>query len=247
MMKNPKCLVLMLLSFLLPTAVVYAMLGSVTEGITLPMTRIIYHENEKNGITFTVTNNTEKVYLLQSRVINEGDDAEPDDPVPFIVVPPLTRFEPGDSVTLLIRQADKRIMNDRESLWRLALKTIPAQQDKNKSETQDGGTSLVLALQNNLKLFYRPTGMTEMTVDERAERLQFMRRDGYLTVSNPTPYHVTLGELTANGKPVTTDGVRMIAPYSSVSYPAEGTVSVVSWRVIDDNSRQSETHQQSLL
>lgn len=245
MMKNSKCLVLMLLSFLLPAVVVYAVPGSVTEGITLPMTRVIYPENEKNGVTFTVTNNTEKVYLLQSRVIHAGDDAEPGDPVPFIVVPPLTRFEPGEAVTLLIRQTGKLTVTDRESLWRLALKTIPAQQDN--AGTPDGGSSLVLALQNNLKLFYRPAGMTEMTTDERAERLQFAHQDGYLMVTNPTPYHVTLGELTADGNPVTTERERMIAPYGFVRYPVVGTVSEVSWRVVGDDSRQSETHQQSLF
>lgn len=244
MMKNPKFFVLMLLSFLLPAAGGDAAPGSVAEGITLPVTRVIYPESKKSGITFTVTNNTERVFLLQSRVIPADDDDGADGPVPFIVVPPLTRFAPGEAVTLLIRQTEKLPAADRESHWRLALKTIPAQQGN--SVGPDSGSSLILAMQNNLKLFYRPDGMTEMKDDERAERLQFAQRDGYLIVTNPTPYHITLGELTADGKPVTTDGDRMIAPFWSARYPVAQSVSQVGWTIIRDDGRYTELSQRPL-
>ncbi|QIF60110.1 fimbria/pilus periplasmic chaperone [Providencia sp. PROV012] len=38
-------------------------------GIALQSTRVIYTGNAKKGISFTVTNNTSNVYLLQSRVL----------------------------------------------------------------------------------------------------------------------------------------------------------------------------------
>ncbi|WP_195848307.1 MULTISPECIES: fimbrial biogenesis chaperone [Providencia] len=224
---------------LLPVAVVYAIAGRADEGITLPLTRVIYPESEASGITFTVTNNTDHVYLLQSRVLPAKDD-ESGVQAPFIVVPPLTRFEPGTAVTLLIRQTDRPVVVDKESqesLWRLALKTIPAQQ--NTEDLQTGDKQLVLALQNNLKLFYRPSVITELTENERAEQLQFALNDSQMTVVNPTPYYITFSELVVDGLPVKIESDRMIAPYSTMGYSVKPTASEVSWMLIGDDGRQT--------
>ncbi len=211
-------------------------------GITFPLTRVIYPESAGNGITFTVTNNTDRVYLLQSRVIPA--EAETDGPVPFIVIPPLTRFEPGAAVTLLIRRSGSVAETDRELLWRLALKAIPAQQSA--SGAPDGDAVLVLALQNNLKLFYRPDSIAAPDTAERAAQLQFSQQGGYLTVTNPAPYYVTFSELQADGRAVETGGNRMLAPHSTVRYPVQRQVSSVSWSVTGDDGRQTGPHSRRL-
>ncbi len=62
-----------------------------------------------NGITFTVTNNTAKPFLLQSRVIpwqaDEQDNVSGNQSggVPFIVLPPLQRLEASDALDARIR------------------------------------------------------------------------------------------------------------------------------------------------
>lgn len=215
-------------------------------GITFPLTRVIYPESETGGISFTITNNTDNLYLLQSRVIPSTDEAADGEKVPFIVIPPLTRFEPGASVTLLIRQSGKVTEADRESLWRLALKTIPAQSEAGNGG-EISGTSLFLALQNNLKLFYRPAALPAMTAEELAGQLEFSVHDGMLTVTNPSPYHVTFSELLADGRTVETGSNKTISPLGTVSYPV-GTVGAhsFSWSVIDEHGGSTDRRERSL-
>lgn len=99
-----------------------------SDGITLESTRVIYPASAQNGITFTVTNHTQYVYLLQSRVLRwaietpaEASVMVADEPIAdvnitaqteaadnvvspsFIVLPPLTRFAPNEAMTLRIR------------------------------------------------------------------------------------------------------------------------------------------------
>lgn len=216
-------------------------------GIEIPSTRLIYPESESTGISFTVTNNTGNLYLLQSRIIPDSqENIGLDNNVPFIVIPPLTRFEPGESVTLLIRQSGKVTPADRESLWRLALKTIPAQSD----HSGRGGSalvSLVLAMQNNLKLLYRPATLPVLTSDQRAGKLIFSADGSMLHVTNPSPYYVTMSELFTDGKVVHTGNDKTIPPHGTATYPtADVILRNVSWSVTDDNGFATERREQLL-
>lgn len=230
-MKKINALVLISL-LLISASQVSGMPGHLTAGISFAVTRIIYPEADKKGITFTVTNNTDNIYLLQSRVITTENDMGAVDMVPFIVLPPLKRFEPGETVTLHIKKVNNQIDENKESLWLLALKTIPAQQNKPGKESK--GTSLILALQNNLKLLYRPRRLTELTADQRSDRLQFAQLGSDLTVTNPTPYYITFSELYADGIPVNTEGRRTVGPFQQTRYSAEHSVSSVSWSIAGD-------------
>jgi fimbrial chaperone protein len=215
-------------------------------GITFSSMRVIYPENETGGISFTVTNNTENLYLLQSRVISAAGDIAEGTTIPFIVIPPLTRFEPGASVTLTIRKSGSITQTDRESLWRLALKTIPSQSGSDRSG-QRAGASMIFALQNNLKLLYRPLALPVMTAEERAAQLEFRVSEGILSVTNPGPYHVTFSELLADGLPVNTGNDKTLPPHSTARYPAgPAGVRSVSWSVVDDQGSATELREQSL-
>lgn len=231
--------------FFLTSPFVSSAADSDPSGIVFPVTRVIYPENKEGGISFSLTNNTDNVYLLQSRVISAGTDNADDKKPPFIVIPPLTRFEPGKTVTLLIRKTEKLPDNDKESLWLLALKTIPSQPD-NRSR-QDGGASLIIALQNNFKLFYRPAELPSMTENMRAEALTFAVDGEMLVVTNPTPYYITLHKLLTDGKSVDMSNNKMIAPYSTLRYPSASRLpSEISWSVIDDNGAAEQAHKRTI-
>lgn len=232
---------------LLVTGIVDAAFPGESEGITLESTRVIYPGSESNGITFTITNNTNNVYLLQSRVLpwlsgNTSSVQAKDISAPFVVVPPLIRFEPQSAVTLLIRLAENNLPQDRESIWMLALKAIPAQSDK----TVGSEAQLILALQNNVKLFYRPAGISEQNADMRAEQLQFQLNDRYLTVTNPTPYYITLSDLMLGEQSVLLSEQRMIAPYASTQYPVKEPAASVSWQIVGDNGSNTKRQQRYL-
>ncbi|WP_336193012.1 molecular chaperone [Providencia stuartii] len=222
-----------------------------SEGITFERTRVIYPASAKKGIMFTVTNRTSTVYLLQSRVLPWRTTPSAEDEggieaiaTPFIVLPPLLRFPPDEAITLRIQLIQHDALpQDRESLFSLSLKTIPNQSKSGRDPHHDAsGASIVLALQNNLKLFYRPEGLAVMGADDRAAALQFSASGGHLNVTNPTPYYVTLGALDVGATAVPFGDGRMLAPFSSVTYnvPVRAAAEV-SWQVIDDDGERTPT------
>ncbi|MBP6120829.1 MULTISPECIES: fimbrial biogenesis chaperone [Providencia] len=245
----------------------YAALPGEGNGIALESTRVIYPGSANKGITFTVTNQTSITYLLQSRVVpwvspsssavetqqdtqaDRDDTREPEDVsvvVPFIVVPPLARFAPDDAITLRIQLIQNTLPQDRESVFTFSLKAIPSQAAPDSSSV-DRGTKMVLAMQNNLKLFYRPKGLAVMDADARARALQFTRQGMQLAIQNPTPYYVTLGEVYSDRQPVVLEHQRMLAPFSTTIFDSPSTQpKTICWQIIDDIGRNTP-HQNRLL
>lgn len=207
-------------------------------GIALENTRVIYPSSAKNGITFRLSNHTNKAYLLQSRVLqwNQKQTSEPD----FIVLPPLARFAENEDMTLRIRLIHNTLPQDRESVFTLALKAIPGQ-------AKDAQGQLILALQNNLKLFYRPDGLINLDIAARSEQLQFKLKGSQLAVENKSPYYITFNELKVDDVSILVNRTQMIAPFSTEMYPLNGQKgNSVSWQIIDDDGNNTE-YQQYIL
>lgn len=236
------------MGFLFLSAAAQAAVPGESAGIALESTRVIYPGSAKNGITFTVTNRTGQAYLLQSRVVPWGASPSASSPAavaPFIVIPPLARFAPDDALSLRIRLTKQDLPTDRESVFGLSLKAIPSQSvPGSESEAE---AKMVLALQNNLKLFYRPTELAEMTAEVRAQALQFRLQGTELKAHNPTPYYITLGEVKADSKTVVLGEQRMLAPFSTVEVNLPGArPKSVSWNIINDDGRPTPRQSQSL-
>lgn len=214
-----------------------------SDGIALESTRVIYPGSAKNGITFTVTNRTGQTYLLQSRVVPWESTAEEvteaSVAAPFIVIPPLVRFASDEALSLRIRLTKNDLPTDRESVFGLSLNAIPSQSAPSNSSAESGA-KMVLALQNNLKLFYRPQGLVVMDENARARALQFTREGAQLRVQNPTPYHVTLGEIRLGAEVVVLGNQRMLKPLSTTLFDHTVTQPTqLSWQIIDDMGRHT--------
>jgi P pilus assembly chaperone PapD len=230
------------------SAVAQAAAPGESAGIVLESTRVIYPGSATKGITFTVTNRTGQTYLLQSRVVPWGavpGASSPAAEAPFIVVPPLVRFAPDDALSLRIRLTKPDLPTDRESVFGLSLKAIPSQSAPGSES--EVGAKMVLALQNNLKLFYRPTELVEMTAGARAQALQFRLHGTELKMHNPTPYYVTLGEVKADSQTVVLGEQRMLAPFSTIDVNLPGArPKSLSWQIIDDDGRPTPRQSQPL-
>lgn len=248
------------------SAVFVAHAAMPTDGIILQGTRVIYDGKEKNGVTFTVTNGTSQMYLLQSRVlswegvVNKNTASKPiaqesiknsqlgeeKNLPPFIVLPPLVRFPPEEAISLRLRLTKNRLPTDRESVFSLTLKAIPSQ-DAPGVTSDITGAKMFLALQNNLKLFYRPNELPKMDANARIKQLKFTYQHAKLVVHNPTPYYVTLSEIAIDNKSIALSRLPMIAPYSSKHYLLNGHKGhEVSWQGIDDNGRKTAKYTQYL-
>lgn len=213
-------------------------------GITLQSTRIIYPGEESRGITFAVTNDTLSPYLLQSRVdewesslsATESPEGTAEAPLPFIVTPPLIRVDAGETVTLRIRRTQNTLPADRESVFAFEVKAIPGQPAEDIS-AQEGQGRMVLALQNTLKLFYRPAGLPAYDIQSVAEALQFQRQGAQLTVRNPTAFYATFSTLSVGGQAVGDSALfSMVPPFGQLSYPLPVVTSAgdVRWSLLDD-------------
>jgi fimbrial chaperone protein len=225
-----------------------------SSGITLNQFRIIYPASAEKGITWSLTNNTNRPYLMQSWVrpmdvatglpLAEDDTKRAKTAIPLLVTPPLERVEAGQSLTLRIRLTERTLPQDRESVFYLSVKGIPSVPDKN---TQVGG-QMVVAVVNNMKLFYRPEGLPEGGVVTASSQLRFSQRGDLLVVDNPTPFYINFSRVTVGGKPLPADALRkLVPPKEQQSYPLPcGTSDLVEWQVIDEDSQASPLQHQAL-
>lgn len=157
-------------------------------GVALGATRVVYPADAKQ-VQLAVTSNDEKnTYLIQSWV--ENIDGHKDGR--FIITPPLFVMQGMKENTLRIIDATNgQLPKDRESLFWINVKAIPSA-EKSKLQT----STLQIAIISRIKLLYRPKGMA-MAPDQAAAKLRFKRSGSSLTLSNPTPYFITVTDLNA--------------------------------------------------
>lgn len=223
-------------------------------GFSLNQFRIVYPATEKKGITWSVTNNTDRAYLMQSWIrpvdfatglpATESDSKAPGDTIPLMVTPPLRRLDPGEPLTLRIRLTGMTLPQDRESVFYLSVKGIPSVPDKAR---QTGG-QLVLAVVNNMKLFYRPEGLPEAGVKGVGKQLRFSLQNDALVVDNPTPFYLNFSHLAVGGTTLAADELRrLVPPKGQQRYPVTaGMRGTVEWQLVDEDSQVTPIQRQTL-
>lgn len=204
-------------------------------GIVIGGTRVIYDGDKKE--TSASIRNPEKsgVYLVQSWV----DNGENGGKAPFIVTPPLFRINPGEENMLRIVRTGGDLPGNRESVFWLNVKSIPATDD-----SQPHTNVLQVVVKSRIKLFYRPAGL-EGQPETAYHRLSVSHSGNHLTVSNPTPYYVTLFTLKVDGQEI--KDADMVPPNGSASFTLpSASASTVSWQAISDYGGVSQTESRRL-
>lgn len=227
-------------------------------GITLQSTRLIYNEEQRNGILFKVKNNTKKPYLIQSQVglffenIFKVTETKFDKKIPFIVLPPLKRLNAQDDFNLVIRLINYRdLPSDRESVFALRIKAIPegeGEQPNGITEDKLGEMKVMLAVQNTMKLFYRPNSLPDYNPEKIADSLIFVHSGKSLVVSNPTPFYITLKTLCVGETDIDDKALfQMIPPFGKLSFPVKASArGNVTWQLITDYGSATRIHTRSL-
>lgn len=223
-------------------------------GLSLHQFRIVYPASETKGITWSMTNNTDRAYLMQSWVrpvdfstglpAAEAHNNATEAAIPLLVTPPLKRVEPGEQLTLRLRLTGMSLPQDRESVFYLSVKGIPSAPDK---ASQSGG-QLVVAVVNNMKLFYRPQGMPAGGVAKASEQLRFSLQGDALVVDNPTPFYLNFSQLKVGGKPLPAAQLRtLVPPKGQQRYPVPGgSRGTVEWQVTGEDNRATPVQRQTL-
>lgn len=213
-----------------------------SQGISFSASRIIYMEEDRNGVTLEIQNNNAAPYLLQSWIVHSVQSETMLDISPFIVTPPLSRIEPDSALSLRIRRNAQALPDDRESVFFISIRAIPTS-DAIKETDQ-----LIITVTSKMKIFYRPQELARRAIADIRGQLRFRLQKGELIAQNPTPYWLTFSELRLGGRAVSEVALRqMVPPYGEMRYPVTGaTTGVISWRLVDEDGWETPPERRTL-
>lgn len=199
--------VVMLLSIMI-TVPAYA-------AIVLSNTRVIYKSSDAET-SVRLINNGSRPAVVQSWIDDGEINQDPSQlKVPFMLMPPMARVEPGQGQTLRLMYTGEELPNDRESIYYLNVLEIPP---KNKSKKDENYVQV--ALRTRIKIFFRPDGLEGKSIAAPANLAWFIAEDRgnlFLTAFNTTPYHVSMSEVALDvGGKLEQVGEGMVAPLATL-------------------------------
>ncbi|MBC3378698.1 fimbria/pilus periplasmic chaperone [Serratia fonticola] len=194
--------------------------------VVISGTRVIYPSDAKE-VSVKISNGGSAPVLLQSWIDNGDANAKPSAiKVPFVLTPPMNRVEPGKGQTLRISYAGGSLPMDKESVFWLNVLEVPAKAQGKVTENR-----LQMAFRSRIKLFYRPAGL-EGNPNEAVKALTWSSQGNRLQAANPTPYYVSLVNLSVNGKKL---DHAMVAPRSTMTIDLAGNAgSTISGSYVND-------------
>lgn len=196
-----------------------------TAGVVIGGTRLVYDGAGKEATISVINPEKKSPYLIQSWVENQNiaDSSKP----PFIVTPPLFRLDSGKENLLRVMRTGGNLPQDRESLYWLSIKSIPA---TNKTDQNQ----LLISVKSRIKLIYRPEGLVG-DPGEAWKKITFVREGNMLKATNPTPFYISFHTITAGAIDVDLSDSATLPPMNTLSWklPA-GAGDSVKWKTIND-------------
>ncbi|BBG60857.1 MULTISPECIES: fimbrial biogenesis chaperone [Providencia] len=199
----------------------FTIINTAYAGVIIGGTRVIYPEGSKD-VSISVENPDKIPYLIQSWIDGIDEKKQSD----FTITPPLFRLNPEKTNALRIFLTENKLPTDKESLFWLNIKTIPA--------TERTENSLQIAFKTQMKLIYRPTTFKNVNFEEEQNKLTWTKSGKKLSVKNPTPYYMNFQSVTFNGKKI--NDVSYAAPLTTTTFEVNDTATkgTVKWEVIND-------------
>lgn len=178
--------------------------------INIDRTRIIFNGNERSSSIVLENQSRHLPYLAQSWIENAQGVKDNNY---LMALPPMQRIEPTEKsqVRLMKMGTIRQLPNDRETLFYFNVREVPP-----KSELEN---VMQVAIQSRIKLFYRPAEIKPHDGDVWQDRMQVSRNGQALTITNPTPYYITIGYMAGDDHRSfpNFDSV-MVAPFSHEQY-----------------------------
>lgn len=179
-------------------------------------TRVIYPAKDRE-VTVQLQNESSIPSLVQVWVSKTMQTAGPDgETVPFVVVPPMARISPSRGQAMRLSFTGAELPQDRESLFWFNVLDVPG-----VAQSKEAKNELQLAYKSQIKLFYRPTGLSG-SLEDAVKAVKLKVDGGKLTLQNDSPYHISLVQASLNDGASTTalksmDSV-MIVPFGARSF-----------------------------
>lgn len=198
-------------------------------GVVIYGTRVIYPA-EKNEVLVQLMNQGERSSLVQSW-IDDGDTSLPPEKiqVPFLLTPPVAKVAGDSGQQLKIKKMSNRLPNDKESLFYLNVLDIPPNNPENA-----GKNVLKFAMQNRIKLFYRPAGIAAVN-KSTFQKLAMKRSGSSYSIKNDAANWITVTEVKVGNVKINSESI-MLAPLSSTDVMLKGAnANQYKMTIIDDH------------
>ena len=212
------------IAFLLNILVVF----QVNAAFTLSGTRFIYDEGRKN-ISVEINNANKETFGGQVWIDNTTQSSAD---VFFTPAPSFFKVAGGEKQIVRLLNINPTLPKDRESLFWLNVQEIPP-------APKDGENVLAIALNTQVKLFYRPKSLKDGR-DKAEQKIQVIGTK----LKNPTPYYFAITAVTVNGKKIKLSSeldkkLSQMGPFSEVNinHPLAGKVTI---EAIDDYGARRE-------
>ncbi|MCZ8956577.1 fimbria/pilus periplasmic chaperone [Escherichia albertii] len=198
-------------------------------GIVIYGTRIIYPAENKE-VMVQLMNQGNRSSLVQAW-IDDGDTSLPPEKiqVPFMLTPPVAKVGANSGQQIKIRIMPNRLPTNKESIFYLNILDIPP-----NSPEDEGKNALKFAMQNRIKLFYRPVGVASIN-KETFKKLRVNNSSNGLVIKNDSANWVTISDVKANSVKVNYETI-MIAPQEGQRVDVKNH-NANSWQltIIDDH------------
>lgn len=211
---------------------VYALLNSqviASGGIGLGATRVVYPLDAKQ-VTLSINNSSaQQNYLINAWV----DDQNEKKTQQFLITPPLFVSTANTESTLRILNIGPQLPSDRESLFYISVKAIPA---VDQSKNADSNV-INFAILSRIKMFVRPNNL-KIDVGTATQHIVFQYSNQGLQAQNNSPYYLTLVNIKLDGEEIPSV---MLAPNSKQVITTKTNVKQVEFQNIDDYGALSPT------
>jgi len=163
--------------------------------VVMDGTRIIFEAN-KNDHELIFTNKGDRPYAVQIW-LDEHKDTNPENAnAPFLVVPHIFQILPNSKQTARIMFIGEKLPADRESLFFLSFRQVPAS-TKNEIQEQEKSNNLFLIFRNTVKLFYRPSSINNAkelagNTTKIMQLTEVVTNKNTIELTNTTGYYLSL-------------------------------------------------------
>ncbi|MCW0307099.1 fimbria/pilus periplasmic chaperone [Pantoea ananatis] len=191
-------------------------------GIGLSATRVIFPASSEQKSISVNNQFGNKRYLITSWVEDSSGRRVKD----FIVTPPLFVSEPKTESSLQIYRNTSNLPKDRESLFWLNIKSIPA---VSKDEIENKN-SLQLAILTKEKIIYRPDSLQD-GIESATSKITFSRVNENLVIKNNGPYYISMVNISLEDKKLKSE---ILPPFGQVLIKLKRVSGKFSYQTVND-------------
>jgi len=232
-----------MLTRIFATCLLFTCSLSVHAGLVIQGSRIIYNEAAGEA-TVQMQYVGDAPTLLQVWIETEADSASApgEHEVPFILMPAVTRLDPGNGQSIRILRTRDGLPQARESLFYFNTLEVPPAPT---AQLAAGEAFMQFSIRGQFKFFYRPKGLS-VPSSKAIEMVQFSlvepADDGRLQVRvrNASPYHVTFSTLALHAAGESDAALARFgadAPYERMVTPMGELILPLEWESLSPGMR----------